>query len=205
MKVLIAAAALILGMLCPAASAAAQAASPPGACIVRFSALLDSATAIAYSVGGPVLSPVYVLAARDCPAPGSGLDEYATEWTPGGVTSRAGLSGSEGKTPKHAAGKRMVAAFGGWMSGRKVNEKVAVIRNVGQMIVLPATPFNRERYAKDVGSKTYFVEKGPAGAKQIVAANAKWSAVQGACLDYAPGGVTPIEVLGRENCTVWIR
>jgi hypothetical protein len=134
------------------------------------------------------LSPLYRLAASDCPSTAKtqfhdfyyGLDDRGRP--------NEGESNPEGKgnPARQAKGKALALQFHQWLSGKTPLDGGLHFRSVGSATVTVASDENLAYLTEHVGQSDS-------------------DRVHGICLDYAPPGIEPVASYGAERCRSWVR
>lgn len=162
----------------------------PKDCLIQYELQLDDAQD---NWKTRIYSPVYRLAAADCPLAGNTQYHgfYYNVWPKEGV--RSGQS-NEGSAPKNPAlrerGIAMAKDFYEWFSVRRSPINGLKLRPSAGISSAMATDKIQIDMLDDTGGHDAGDSAGLG---------------DGVCIGFAPKGVAPIEVLGAEKCRRWLR
>jgi len=133
------------------------------------------------------LSPLYRLAASDCPSTAkTQFHDFYYGQDDGRVNE--GESNPEGKKDpaRQAKGKALALQFYQWLNAKAPLDGGLHFRPIGSATVTVASDENLEYLTKHVGQSDD-------------------DRVHGICLDYAPAGSEPVATYGADRCQQWVR
>ena len=134
------------------------------------------------------LSPLYRVAASDCPSVAK--TQFHSFYYGLGDQGRPneGESNPEGKKDpaRQAKGKAMALQFHQWLAARRPIDGGLHFRSTGSATVTVASDENLAYLTEHVGQSDS-------------------DRVHGICLDYAPPGIEPVATYGAQHCQRWVR
>lgn len=167
-----------------------QRAKAPGDCLIQYQANLDNSQGRWVS---RIYSPVYRLTASDCPLTGAAT--YTTflyaAW-PGSAPSQEQRSPGPGpyNPVLKSLGSNMVKDFYNWNMARQAPVAGLRFQPESRMNSGKANEENLASMLRQVG-------------KRDAGDSAGYG--DGVCLQFAPSGVMPVEILGADQCRRWVR
>lgn len=136
-------------------------------------------------------SPVYRLAAKDCPVAGKSMyHNFGHSEHPGQKPETSEFKPERKDAVKQRRGLNWAQEFYAWMKARPSPFPGFHIHTYATVYVTDATADNIKFAAENVANHD------PGDKSGLTA---------GYCIDYAPPGVTPVEILGTEKCRKWYR